>query len=128
MLIIAVVNITTALLILMLERTHMIGLLKALGMPNAALTRLFLYTSLYIAGIGLCIGNVLGIGLCLIQQQTSWLQLDENVYYIREVPIYLNPSTLLTINLITLFLCVFMMLIPTRMLRQITPVKALQFD
>jgi lipoprotein-releasing system permease protein len=128
MLIIAVVNITTALLILMLERTHMVGLLKALGMPNAALTRLFLYTSLYIAGIGLCIGNVLGIGLCLLQQQTAWLQLDENVYYIREVPIYLNPSTLLAINLITLFLCVFMMLIPTRMLRRITPVKALQFD
>jgi lipoprotein-releasing system permease protein len=128
MLIIAVVNITTALLILMLERTHMIGLLKALGMPNAALTRLFLYTSLYIAGIGLCIGNVLGIGLCLIQQQTAWLQLNENVYYIREVPIYLNPSTLLAINLITLFLCVFMMLIPTRMLRRITPVNALQFD
>jgi lipoprotein-releasing system permease protein len=87
-----------------------------------------LYTSLYIAGIGLCIGNVLGIGLCLIQQQTAWLQLNENVYYIREVPIYLNPSTLLAINLITLFLCVFMMLIPTRMLRRITPVNALQFD
>jgi lipoprotein-releasing system permease protein len=128
MLIIAVVNITTALLILMLERTRMVGLLKALGMPNAALTRLFLYTSLYIAGIGLCIGNVLGIGLCVLQQQTAWLQLDENVYYIREVPIYLNPSTLLAINLITLVLCVCMMLLPTRMLRRITPVKALQFD
>ncbi len=126
MLIIAIVNITTALLILMLERTHMVGLLKALGMRNAALTRLFLYTSVYIAGVGLLIGNVLGIGLCGLQLKTGWLQLDENVYYIREVPVYLNPTTILTINGITLLLCVTMMLIPTRMLRKITPVKALQ--
>ena len=104
----------------------MVGLLKALGMRNAALTRLFLYTSVYIAGVGLLIGNVLGIGLCGVQLKTGWLQLDENVYYIREVPVYLNPTTILTINGITLLLCVTMMLIPTRMLRKITPVKALQ--
>lgn len=126
MLIIAVVNITTALLILMLERTHMVGLLKALGMRNAALTRLFLYTSVYIAGVGLLFGNIIGLGLCVVQLKTGWLQLDENVYYIREVPVYLNPTTILSINGITLLLCVTMMLIPTRMLRQITPVKALQ--
>jgi lipoprotein-releasing system permease protein len=104
----------------------MVGLLKALGMRNAALTRLFLYTSVYIAGVGLLIGNIIGLGLCVVQLKTGWLQLDENVYYIREVPVYLNPTTILSINGITLLLCVTMMLIPTRMLRQITPVKALQ--
>ncbi|MGI9192080.1 MAG: ABC transporter permease [Chitinophagaceae bacterium] len=128
MLLIAVVNMATALLILMFERTRMIGLLKALGMTNASLSKLFLYTGAYICSVGLFIGNAIGLGVCLWQQYTGAIQLDEKVYYIREVPIHLQGSILLFINGLSLLLCVGLMLIPVRMLRTVSPVKALQFS
>lgn len=127
MLIIAVVNMATALLILMFERTRMIGLLKALGMNNQKLGALFLYTGAYICFVGLLIGNALGIGVCLWQQYTGMVQLDEKVYYISAVPIHLQWEILLFINGISLVLCVGLMLIPIRILRSVSPVKALQY-
>ena len=128
MIVVAVINIVSALLILILERTNMIGILKALGMPNWNVRKIFLYNAIYLIVKGLIWGNVIGIGLCLLQQQFGILTLPEESYYVSVVPIELNFLNVVYLNLGTLFICVLMLLIPSYVITKISPVKAIRFD
>ena len=128
MMIIAIVNMITALLILIMERTQMIGILKSLGIENKKIKQIFLYTSFYIISLGVILGAILGIGLCLIQQHYGIITLDETVYYIKNVPIYLSVSTITYIIATTIFVCLSLLLIPAYIIKTILPTKALQFN
>jgi len=128
MIIVAAINMMTALLILILERTNMIGILKALGSTNASIRRMFIYYALVIIGGGLLIGNVLGIGLCLLQKNYQLVKLPQESYYISSAPIDLNLTWILALNILTLFICTLLLLLPSRIISNISPVKAIRFD
>jgi len=128
MLIIAVINMVTALLILVLERTRMVGVLKSLGMQNFQIQQVFIFSSVYILSIGLIAGTALGTGLCLLQQKFGFLHLDESTYYVKTVPVFLDPIVILTINLIALIICTTLLLIPSLIVKTISPTKALKFN
>ncbi len=128
MLAVALINMVSALLIMILERTSFIGLLKALGSTNWAIRKIFLYQAVYIIGLGLLLGNVLGIGFGLIQQYTHILPLDEASYYMSFVPIQLEWMDVIGINLGTLFVCLLVLLLPSLLISRILPVKALRFS
>lgn len=128
MIVVAVINIVSALLILILERTNMIGILKALGMPNWNVRKIFLYNAVYLIVKGIIWGNVIGITLCLIQQYFGILTLPEESYYVSEVPIEMDFINILLLNVGTLAVCVLMLLIPSYVITKISPVKAIRFD
>ncbi len=128
MLIIAVVNMITALLILVLERTQMVGVLKSLGMQNFQIQEIFIYSSLYILTIGMFAGTILGIGLCYLQQKYGFLHLDESIYYVRTVPVFLDTNVILMINFIAFVVCTLLLLIPSLIVKTISPTKALTFN
>lgn len=127
MTIVAIINMTTAILILILERTNMVGILKALGMRNGAIQRIFIYQAGYIVLAGIIIGNILGIGLALLQQYTGFFKLPEESYYMTVAPIAMQWWKVLVINGVTLVICLLILLIPTLLIRKILPVKAIQF-
>ena len=128
MLAVALINMVSALLIMILERTTFIGLLKALGSTNWAIRKLFLYQAVFIIGLGLLLGNVLGLGLGLMQQYTHVLPLDEASYYMNFVPIQLEWMDVIWINLGTLSVCLLVLLLPSLLISRIVPVKALRFS
>lgn len=128
MVLVAVINIISALLILILERTNMIGILKALGMPNWNVRKIFLYNALNLIIKGLIIGNIIGIGLCLLQLQFGFLKLPEESYYVSQVPIQLNLYSIITLNIGTLIVCFLMLILPSYVITKISPVKAIRFD
>ncbi len=125
--IMAVINLGASLLILMVDRAVIVGLLKALGMPEAGLRFLFLYLAGLIGLWGILLGNVLGIGLCLLQQRFGFLHLPEDTYYMRTVPIRLIWWHVALIDAGTLALCVICMSLPTLYIRRIQPARVLQF-
>jgi len=127
MTIVAVINMITAILILILERTNMVGILKALGMPNAGIQQMFLFQAAYIVLIGLAIGNTLGLGLALLQQKIGFFKLPEESYYMSVAAIDLRWHEIVLINVSTFLICVFVLLLPSLIIRRITPVKAIQF-
>lgn len=127
MVIVAVINMITAILILILERTNMVGILKALGMRNGAIQGIFIYQAAYITLAGIIIGNVLGIGLAFLQQSTGFLKLPEESYYMSVAPIAIQWWKVALINGGTLLICVLVLVIPSLLIRKILPVKAIQF-
>jgi len=127
MTIVAVINMITAILILILERTNMVGILKALGMPNTDIQEMFLFQAAYIVLIGLAIGNTLGLGLALLQQKIGFFKLPEESYYMSVAAIDLRWHEIVLINVSTFLICVFVLLLPSLIIRRITPVKAIQF-
>ena len=127
MLIVAVINMISALLIMILERTSMIGMLKALGANNWRIQQIFLLNSLYLIAAGLLLGNIFGVGLSYLQHQTHLFKLDQASYYMTFVPIQLNLSDVLLLNLGTLVVCVLVLLIPSMLVTSISPVKAIRF-
>lgn len=128
MTIVAVINLITAFLILILNRTRMIGVLKALGSTNGQVVRIFLVNGFLMIIPGLLIGNVLGLGLAWLQKTFHLFKLPEETYYMSDVPILLTPEFITMINLGTLVICFVMLLIPALLVRAITPVKAIRFD
>jgi len=128
MIIISVINMTSALLILIMERTSMIGILKALGATSGFVQRIFLIQSAWIISLGLFFGNLMGIGLSLLQQKFGWVKLDPENYYVSEVPVLLEPMTIIWLNVGTLAICLLMLLIPSLAVNQIRPAKAIRFD
>lgn len=118
----------SALLVLILERTRMIGILKALGARNVSIRRIFLYNAAYIVMNGLLWGNLIGIGACLIQQHFGLIHLPEESYFMSVVPINLSWIHLLLLNGGTLLTCIGMLIIPSLVITRITPVKAIRFD
>lgn len=128
MIAVATINMSIALLILILERTQMVGVLKALGSNNLSIRRIFLINAGYLILRGLFWGNVIGVGLCLLQQQFGLIKLDPATYYVSEVSIDLNVFFLLLLNGVTLMICLICMVLPSFLITRISPVKAIRFD
>lgn len=128
MLFVAGFNMISGLLIFILERTYMIGVLKALGAKNWLIQKIFLYHSAYVTGLGLFWGNVIGIGLCLIQQQFHVIKLDEANYYLSSVPINLQLNHLLLLNAGTFAAVFVMLLLPSLLIARITPEKTIRYS
>jgi lipoprotein-releasing system permease protein len=128
MILVAVINMITALLILILERTNMVGMLKSMGMSNVNVRKIFFYISIRLLSRGLLWGNVLGIGICLIQYYFGLVKLDSSTYYIDKVAIELSWMSYLLLNIGTTFVCILMLFLPTLILTKITPIKTLRFD
>ncbi|MCB0756109.1 MAG: ABC transporter permease [Flavobacteriales bacterium] len=127
MLVVAGFNMISALLIMIIERVYMIGTLKSLGMNDSKIRNIFIYQALYLTGVGLFWGNLVGIALCLIQDQFGIITLDEASYYVKVVPINLQLTHILLLNLGTLFFCFLMLLLPSMVVSRIQPLKAIRF-
>lgn len=127
MLIVAVINMISALLIMILERTSMIGMLKALGATNWRIQKIFLYNAFYLIGLGLILGNLFGVGLGLFQHQTHFFKLDPASYYMAFVPVQINWLDVVLLNAGTLVVCLLVLLIPSALVSKILPVKAIRF-
>ena len=128
MILVATINMVVALLVLILERTQMIGILKALGANNWSVRKIFLYNAFYLIIRGLFWGNLIGISLLLIQQQFGIIQLPPENYYVNQAPVYLNWGYILLLNLLTVTVCFLVLLIPSYIITKISPVKAIRFD
>ena len=128
MIIVAGINMITTLLVLILERTNMIGVLKALGSSNWSVRKVFLYNASYLIGLGLLWGNLIGLGLLLAQKYFKLFPLNPDTYYVSEAPVYLNWDYILILNVGTFVACLLMLLIPSVIISRISPVKAIRFD
>ena len=127
MVIVAVINMISALLIMILERTAMIGIFKAMGAGNWSIQKVFLYNASYIIGVGLLLGNVFGLGLSLFQLNTHFFKLDPASYYMNFIPIELNWQDVVLLNAGTMVICLLVLIIPSMLVSRITPVKAIRF-
>ena len=118
----------SGLLIIILERTNMIGILKALGENNVSIRKIFLYISFFLIGKGMLWGNVVGIAICLIQSHFRIIKLDPSIYYLDAVPIDLSIVSLILLNIGTLFASMLMMLGPSYLITKIDPAKSIRFE
>lgn len=128
MLVVAGINMISALLILILERVKTIGILKSIGAPDVKIRRIFLYQSGYLVLRGLFWGNFIGIGICLAQQYWGFVELDPSTYYVSVAPVLLDPWLILLLNLGTFLMCFLAILAPSYLVMKIRPAKALRFD
>ncbi|EDM34281.1 ABC transporter, permease [Pedobacter sp. BAL39] len=127
MMIVGVINMITALLIMILERTNMIGMLKAFGMADYSVMKIFLYNALYLVGIGLLLGNILGLGIGFIQKYTHVFSLDQGSYYLSYVPIEFHFVDVLLLNICTVLICLVVLVVPSLLVSKISPLKAIRF-
>ncbi|SEL14752.1 ABC transporter permease [Parapedobacter koreensis] len=128
MIVVAVVNMISALLIIILERTPMIGILKALGYTDGGIRKVFLYQAAYLVGLGLLIGNVLGGGLYFFQLQTHYFKLDEASYYVSYIPVSISFLEALLLNIGIIIVALAILLVPSYLIGRISPIKAIQFQ
>jgi lipoprotein-releasing system permease protein len=128
MLIVAGFNMISGLLILILERTNMIGILKGLGTTNASIQKIFLYQSAYLTLVGLLWGNLFGLALCLTQKYLGLVSLDPTSYYLDTVPINLNLLHILLLNLGTMVITFLFLLLPSMIIARISPDKSIKFN
>nr|WP_294785462.1 FtsX-like permease family protein [uncultured Flavobacterium sp.] len=128
MILVATINMIVALLVLILERTQMIGILKSMGSNNWSVRKIFLYNAFYLIIRGLFWGNLIGISILLMQQQFGIVQLNPENYYVNQAPVYLNWIYILLLNLLTVTICFIVLLIPSYIITKISPVKAIRFD
>ena len=127
MAIVAVINLITCLLILVLERTKMVGVLKAMGSSDWEIQKIFLYYATWIAARGILIGFVTGIAICLLQQYSGFIQLNESAYYVTKAPVFIIWWQVGMVCAVTFIICYLCLLLPTFLIRTISPVKAIQF-
>jgi lipoprotein-releasing system permease protein len=125
---VAVVNMSSALIITIIERSKMIGVLKAMGADNASVRSIFIRHAARLIGVGLILGNVLGLGLAVLQMKFGIIQLQAENYYLSEVPILIHWQDILLIDLGTLSICLLAMTIPSLLITRISPVRAIRFD
>ena len=129
MIIVGGINMITALLVLILERTPMIGILKAMGTSNWSIRKVFLYNAAYLIGVGLFWGNLIGLGILLLQQHFRLFKFpNPEEYYIDYIPVHIDIPIVLLLNLGVLLLCLLMLLIPSYIITKISPVRAIKFD
>ena len=127
MAIVAIINLITCLLILVLERTRMVGILKAVGATDNYIQQIFLYYATIIAGIGVATGFAVGIGICLLQKYTGFIRLDESAYYVSVAPVQIVWWQTILVCLITVLVCFLSLILPALFVKRIQPVKAIQF-
>lgn len=128
MILISVINMSVMLLVLILEKTKLIGLLKAMGGNNWSIRKIFLYNASYIVLIGLFWGNLIGLSLLFIQKYCGLFPLDPSNYYVTEVPVYINFWYIVALNVGTFVICFLLLLIPSQIITKISPVKAIRFE
>ncbi|UOB16454.1 ABC transporter permease [Abyssalbus ytuae] len=128
MIIVGGINMITALLVLILERTQMIGILKALGSNNWSIRKVFLYNAAYLIGVGILWGNLIGLGLLLAQKYFGFIKLDPATYYVTEAPVYINPLHIIILNIGVLILCLLMLLLPSYIITKISPARSIKFE
>lgn len=128
MILVAGINMITALLVLILERTQMIGILKALGSHSWSIQKIFLINASYLVGVGLFWGNLVGLSLLFVQQKFKLFPLDPSVYYVTEAPVYININYIIWLNLGTFIVCLIMLLIPSAIITKISAIKAIRFQ
>lgn len=127
MLVVAVINMISALLIMILERTSMIGMFKAMGASNWSIQKIFLYNASYLIGVGLILGNILGYGIGYLQDKMHMFKLDPASYYMDFMPIQFNWTDGMLLNAGTLIICILVLVIPSTLVSRISPVKAIRF-
>jgi lipoprotein-releasing system permease protein len=127
-LVVVCVNMISIILILVMERTQMIGMLKALGADNKLIRTIFLYNGISLLMKGLLLGNALGLGLCFIQYQFKIITLNPEDYYMHFVPISWHWEIVLLLNVLTFLVVSTVLLLPTTIISRITPIKAIRFD
>lgn len=128
MIVVSTINMVVALLVLILERTQMIGILKAMGASNWNIRKIFLYNAFYLIARGLLYGNLIAISLILIQKNFGVVQLNPENYYVNYAPVSINLSHILILNGGTFFVCLLVLLIPSYIITKISPIKAIRFD
>lgn len=128
MIFVSVINMISTLLIIIIEKTSMIGIMKSLGARNWSIRKVFLMVSAWLVGNGLLWGNLVGIALCLLQQQFGFLTLDPASYYVKVVPVNLDVVNILLINGGTVLICLLALIIPTFIITRIQPVKAIRME
>ncbi|TDQ06893.1 ABC transporter permease [Pedobacter metabolipauper] len=127
MMAVGVINMITALLIMILERTNMIGMLKAFGMTDLSIMKIFLYNSIYLVGLGLLLGNLLGLGIAFLQTCTHIFKLDQTSYYLSYVPMEIHFTDVLLLNVSTVLICFIVLILPSLLISKISPLKAIRF-
>lgn len=127
MTIVAVINMISALLIMILERTAMIGIFKAMGANNWTIQKIFLFNASYLVGVGLLLGNLFGLGIGWFQSATHFFTLDQSAYYMTFVPIQIEWTDVVLLNIGTMAICLLVLIIPSLLVARISPVKTIQF-
>ncbi|RZK20364.1 MAG: ABC transporter permease [Pedobacter sp.] len=127
MLIVGVINMVTALLIMILEKTNMIGMLKSFGATNWSIMKIFLYNAAYLIGIGLLLGNILGLGLGFFQQATHIFKLNQSSYFLAYAPVEIHFIDVLALNVLTVVVCLVVLIIPSLLISKVSPLKAIRF-
>ena len=128
MVIVASINIISVMLVLILERTNMIGILKAIGATNKSLQKFFIIISSYLIFFGISIGNILGLTILLVQKNFNLIPLDPKIYYVSSVPVNIDFFQILVINIIVFVLCVFSILLPSLVVSKVTPKDSIKFN
>ena len=128
MIAVATINMVVALLVLILERTQMIGILKSMGANNWTVRKIFLYNAFYLISKGLFWGNLIGVGMLLIQQNFGVIKLNPENYYVNEAPVFIDFGTIFLLNIGTVLICLLILLIPSYIITKISPIKAIRFD
>jgi len=128
MLLVGTLNMATALLVLILERSKMVGLLKAMGAKNKLIQQVFLWNALYIILKGIFIGNVIGLALIFSQQKFNWIHLDPTTYYVSEVPILLSFSNFILLNAGVVLVCTTLLYVPSFVVTKIDPSKVMRIQ
>ena len=125
---VAAFTMISGLLILIIERTQFIGILKALGAPTISVRKVFLYFAMFIIGKGMCWGNVIGLGLCAIQKFARVIPLNPQDYYLDCVPVEFDWAFILLVNVVMFVLSVLILIVPSQIISRIHPCKAIQFE
>ena len=128
MIVVASINMISSLLIIILERTKMIGLLKALGAASISIKKIFLYHAFYLLQKGLIIGNGIGLSLVALQHFLAPIELDPAHYYVKKLPVALSIENWLSINLMSFFICMVLLIIPALIIQKVEPVKAIRYE
>jgi len=128
MVIVACINMICSLLIIILERTKMIGLLKALGATQISIKKIFLYHAFYLLRKGLILGNTIGLFLIGIQYFFAPIQLDPEHYYVKSLPVLMSPENWAMINISSIIICMSMLIIPSILIEKVSPIKALRYE
>lgn len=127
MVIVAIINMISSLLITILESTFLIGMLKAMGMVNREIRKIFLFNSLYLIGCGLIIGNAVALFIYFVQNKTQFFKLDPTIYYIEYVPMSIDFGTVVLLNISIVLIALITLFIPSMLISRISPIKTIQF-